>query len=458
MLAALSGLWRHTRGSVAPIVAVAMLMIPPMTAAVVDSAHAWNAKRTLQDALDAALLAVARADAESSTEINAIAGHYLDSNLAHRYGATLTQVTIKRVAEGHYTGTVSANVKTYFAGVFGIDHIAAGVDAEVKVSKSKLEVVLSLDTTGSMSGARITALKAAAHDFVDEMLDGEDIKIGIVPFARYVNIGMDNRNAPGFAIPNDSETCRMEMREKRINYRNCRTIHRSKTCYNDGVPFHCEWDDHECDYDTVMAEEEVCDRNKWKGCVGSRPDAWKTRDDNNPTYRIPGIMNESCGTPLVTMTDNRGPLISTIASLDIGEETYLPVGLSMGWATLSHRIPFVQGTNPASAPRELMRALVLMTDGLNTVSIYPSHNFTGHHEDDDTDTANAVTADLCRNIKADGVILFTIAFDVTDATVKSLLSTCATAPNFAFDAQGSGGLNKAFEDIAAALSRLRLSE
>jgi Flp pilus assembly protein TadG len=320
-------------GDIAPIAALAFLILTPLMAVAIDTSQTWAAKRGLQDALDAALLAVARERPENQSDIDAIAAAYVASNLSDRYGATITTLSIRRIDDGHYTGTATADVTTIFAGIFGMDTMQAGAEGDVKVDRSKLDVVLSLDTTGSMAGTRIAGLKTAARDFVDTMLDDnpEAVRIGIVPFARYVNIGMMHRNEPGFAIPADSRVCRMEWQTEYFNCTNCTSTEVTGTCYNDGVPYACSWTDQRCDCETRSVEREVCTDTIWHGCVGSRAAPLNTQDDN-ANIAIPGVMNRTCGTALRRLTNDASRLRDTIDDLDVGNETYLPVGLSMGWA------------------------------------------------------------------------------------------------------------------------------
>ena len=77
----------------------------------------------------------------------------------------------------------------------------------MRADSPPLEVILVLDKTGSMAGAKLEALKAAAAELVEQIMDGENVRVGIVPFAQYVNIGLDLRNEPGFLVPAEQEVC-----------------------------------------------------------------------------------------------------------------------------------------------------------------------------------------------------------------------------------------------------------
>ena len=499
------------RGAVAPLASLFIMVLAPLSGLAVDYVYAESAKRALQEAVDSALLAVARANPRSQSDIDRIGARFFQANLDGRYDFENISLRITRVDDGAFRGGATGEVNLFFAGLFGSSGMTAGVDGSVRISLTDLEVVLALDTTGSMMGQKLNSLKTAANGFITTMMRGDNVRTGIVPFARYVNIGLANRNEPGFDIPPDSRSCRTETRY-RNEERNCRMVRTPgggacqrevncreesytgrcditeeryvpRTCTNDGVSYECgavrtvvvgqqscrkqrrvcdtesftcpPGQERRCDTVSVPYEHTECENLRWEGCVGSRPEPFNTRDDN-PAVKIPGLLNRSCGAPLTRLTRSESTLRSAINRLVATGETYIPSGLSMGWATLSHRIPFTDGSDPASpGSRNLLRAIVLMTDGANTAS---KRSGRADHEGSNSGDANRVTSELCENIKGDDVILFTVAFEVSDAAIKNLLRTCATAPAYAFDAANAAELNSAFEDIATALSRLRLTE
>jgi Flp pilus assembly protein TadG len=443
------------QGAVAPLAALFIMVLAPMTGLAVDYIIATSAKRAMQDAIDSALLAVARANPRTQAEIDRIGQRFFDANLAQRYGVKSFTVQIRRVGDGAFTGDARADVPLFFAGLFGESGMTAAVDGDVNVNLTELEVVLALDTTGSMMGSKLSALKSAAGDFITTMSKGTNVKTGIVPFARYVNIGMANRNEPGFAIPADTRSCSMQTVRESYNCRNCRRIPRSGTCYNDGRPYTCSWTETRCDCDTREVTKNVCNTQTWNGCVGSRSEPLNTRDDD-PSVKIPGLLNVNCGAPLTRLTTSASTLRNAVNALNATGETYIPSGLSMAWAVLSHRVPFTQGSDPAApSNKNKLRAIVLMTDGANTASKRAGRP---DHDGGDVSAANSVTRQLCENIKDDDVLVFTVAFEVSDNTIKGLLRSCSTAPGYAYDASNPGELADAFEEIAVALSRLRLTQ
>lgn len=79
------------------------------------------------------------------------------------------------------------------------------------------------------------------------------------------------------------------------------------------------------------------------------------------------------------------------------------------------------------------------------------------HESLNKADADDKTSAICKAVKDEDIIVYTIAYEVTDAATKSLLQTCASGNNRYFNARNAKQLNRAFEEIAASLSELRIS-
>jgi hypothetical protein len=88
-----------------------------------------------------------------------------------------------------------------------------------------------------------------------------------------------------------------------------------------------------------------------------------------------------------------------------------------------------------------------MTDGENTVSMLSD----GTHDGSTRADADAATAAICANAKAQKIEIFTIAFMVTDTAAKSMLQKCASDSAHYFDASDASNFQIAFAKIAYAL-------
>jgi Flp pilus assembly protein TadG len=454
MIAKLGSIRRDRRGNVAMMLALAAPVLLMLAGLSVDFAFKMNAKALLQQSLDSALLAAARSGADSLSEKQEIALQFATSNLAGRYDAdTLTLTVSENPETGELIGLANVTVPNFFGGFFGAMSGDVGARSAVRADSPPLEVIFVLDKTGSMAGAKMTALKSAATDLVEQLMDGEIVRVGIVPFARYVNIGMGLRNEPGFDVPADGQSCSMQNVPTYSNPHNCTPVPVG-TCYNDGVAYQCGGGQ-SCQYDVTYQQQNVCNDIQWHGCVGSRDEPLNERDDDTATP-VPGLMNVWCGGNAITrLTNDKGTVTDAINELTAEDQTYIPAGLMMGWHALSHRPILPDGTDPSTIQGSVVnRAIVLMTDGANTAS---KDNNAATHWSGDVNSANNLTRDLCRNIKQDGVTVYTIAFDVDDPQIEAILRQCATAPDHAFDAANAAELSGAFQAVGNSLSRLRLS-
>ena len=102
---------------------------------------------------------------------------------------------------GSYQLQLSATgkVDTTFAAIWQ-PTMDIGSTAQMVWGMKRLELVLALDNTGSMSSSnKMTQLKLAAKDLLKTLQNAakkpDDIKVGIVPFATDVNVGTSNKNA-----------------------------------------------------------------------------------------------------------------------------------------------------------------------------------------------------------------------------------------------------------------------
>jgi hypothetical protein len=64
----------------------------------------------------------------------------------------------------------------------------------------------------------------------------------------------------------------------------------------------------------------------------------------------------------------------------------------------------------------------------------------------------------CENIKKTGITVMTVLFRVTKPDVMKRMEKCATIPPMAYQAKDETALKKAFEKIAAEVSRLKLTK
>jgi hypothetical protein len=358
-----------------------------------------------------------------------------------------------------FTVTIDGQLKTEFMFLAGISSVDVGARAEVNIGGNALEVALVLDNTASMnSEGRLDALKTAAKDLVKEVLATKDsgayVKIGIVPFSDYVNVGLSNRNQSWINVPPDTTTTQNVCNTEYPNATSSNCHKETGTWNNDGVPTPYTYD--VCDWAYGNPVTTCADQtwtNTWNGCVGSRSATLDTRIDSLGT-KYPGLLNTWCPQEVTLFNDDESLLDSRIDAMVGSGNTYIPAGILWGWNLLDSSQPLGSAkTDGWMTSQGGSKSMVIMTDGDNTLSAdYP------YHWGNDVTAANAKTAALCANVKKKNIVVYTVAFKVTNSTSKSMLQACATDSGKAFSADDSAALVQAFQDIAKSLVAMRLTK
>jgi len=201
------------RGNVAMLFGLSLPVLVLMTVGGVDIHRASTVRMNLQDALDAATLAAARSPYSEDEDLQEVGLRALRANLKAYPDIILLEAdtTFTLNDDAVVVASSRVNVKTLVAniflppyGQFMDDYLPVGAHSEVNRSSRNLEVALVLDITGSMSGSRIAALKAAARDLVDLVV--QDVqepyytRMSVVPYSIGVNMGSWANGARGTPI------------------------------------------------------------------------------------------------------------------------------------------------------------------------------------------------------------------------------------------------------------------
>jgi len=226
-------------------------------------------------------------------------------------------------------------IPTYFAGIFGRSGLDIGTASSALYSNRNLDIALVLDTTFSMNGSKMSSLKTAATNLVDTFDDfqNDNLRVSVVPFAQYVNVGLSRRNANWLDVPAD-EVINYTKRDV-VSRSNCRNVRRRGN--RDGVP--TSWTARVCDnvYGAPYTAQWTA---TWRGCVGSRFAPYHERAEFAGN-RIPGLLNKNrvkCGTEIRPLTKNMNQVKQTIDAMRAnGDQTYIPSGLAWGWRALDNR-------------------------------------------------------------------------------------------------------------------------
>lgn len=471
-------------GNFAIMTAIATIPLLLSVGLYVDYARQSSARSHLQALADGGALQLAGSRLTNEARLRALA---MDNIAANADPSTIKDVQIVKINQ------VSEKIELQLRGKIDTTFMRFGNIFEVGVqaaataergTNGQLEIALVLDNTYSMSegdgrgGTKMSALKTAATELVTNLLRDSrgKVKIGVVPYADYVNVGTSNRGASWLSVPADYEvssgprTC-----ETRTTQNVCTAYYPTTSCTRivDGVeePATCgggcqTWSTVSvtpflyCTGGTVT-------QYKWHGCVGSRMVGDTRLDDKSPMVPYPGYVNwvQLCPTPITPLTTNQSTVLTAIDQMQTSgpyyqPSTYIPAGLIWGQNVLSPQAPFREGASYDSRNVAPRKVAVLMTDGDNTLRFNVNDGthigFDSGRETYQRSLTDADTAAICTYMKSRKVEIYSVAFMVDNAQARTLLENCATDSQHYFDASDAGTLISAFKTIADSLSMLRL--
>lgn len=199
----------NTSGNFGIMFSVIMGLLVLGVGAAIDTAGITSEKARLQSMSDAATLAAAASGATELEELKKVVEASLKSNnyddIDFKWDLSLTQDGITLV--------VDANYDTRLMGIVGQDTLDVGAVSAAPLGGGlgALNMALVLDSTLSMQGDNMANLKIAATNLVDSIEDGgDDVHLSVVPFATYVKIDTQYRNASWANILADYDTAGTE--------------------------------------------------------------------------------------------------------------------------------------------------------------------------------------------------------------------------------------------------------
>ncbi|WP_417772351.1 pilus assembly protein TadG-related protein [Stappia sp.] len=441
--ARLAGFVRDRRGNIVIPFAIAAGLMIMIVGAGVDFSRGYTVKIGLQQAVDATALA-ANYDSNglSDAKIRERAEAYFNSIYKDPDG--IAPELLVSVEKGTVSVTAKTSVPTKFGGLLGLSALDVEVNSQTVVGKAVFDVAMVLDNSGSMRGSKMSTLKSAATDLtktlfaINEESDRKDrVKIGLVPFTSFVNIGPANQDATWMDREGKSP----------IHWKNFETR-------PNGTP-----DPAEFDRDALINGQpsrfslyKQLKYTSWRGCVESRPMPYDV-DDTAPTASNPATLyvpqfapdepddsnagwydyfsnsylydddgscdsrvrdvywregmerweyaqkrlckyrrqtrnygtswtrgpNYNCRTQELTdLTNNKSSVLNAINSMNADGNTNIHQGAVWGWRLLTPQAPFTSARDPEKEEEdtEYVRILIIMTDGDNTYGQQNSPNNT----------------------------------------------------------------------------------
>ena len=437
-------------GNVSIVFAGVMTMLLIGVGTAIDYSSMVSKRSEMQGVADAVVLAAVTSGYQTEGELKQFSNEYLVE-----LGYPDTSLTVELTSENTLIVSPTQEHQMFIMGAFGHDNSNISAISEAPLAgQAKANLALVLDTTESMRGQRMTALKSATAALLEELEKSneggeENVQVSLVPFADYVRISETNEGQNWLELQPDQEVTWKVLDEE--NSVNCRQV-------GEG-----ELRSTECD---EYVYEERTEYVEWEGCMASRPNGHHKTPDFFAGNRLQGfVAHGHCNaeySALEPLTPDLGALNVSVQALNTRGSTYIPAGLIWGWRTLDERAPFTHNLSPANESTQ--NVILLMTDGSNTVSLTGTKpDFDGiYHwgESDNPDRtkeeADMLSSELCTAIKQDGIRIVSVAFEVEDESTKSLLRNCATASSDFYDATNSGRLKQAFKEIGSGLNEIRL--
>ncbi|MFK7751453.1 MAG: pilus assembly protein TadG-related protein [Sedimentitalea sp.] len=307
----------------------------------------------LQYTLDRAVLAAA--DLDQTLDPSAVVADYLSKA---GLGDSLASVS---VSEGlgfrAVTASATAEVRTQFMHMTGIDVLDAPATSAAEERIDGIEISLVLDVSGSMnSNSRLTNLKSAGRDFIDNMVDNTQdgkLSISIIPYATQVSTPAAFLDE--FNVSDEHE------------YSNCVNFE-SSDFSNTGI-------------NTGQDLERTMHFSPWGNGDGR---------DNSPKELVNyPVCDDRTSREMLIMQKDRNTLKNFITNLSAWGNTSIDLGMKWGTALLDQSVqPVITelisdglvSSDFSQRPHaydsdETLKVVVLMTDGQNTSQYYIEDDF-----------------------------------------------------------------------------------
>jgi Flp pilus assembly protein TadG len=457
---------RHRGGNFAILFGLAASVLALAVGFAVNISQIYNAKSSLQGVVDAAVTSTARdltvgviKEADANTSVQA----FLDANSTAGI-LQADQIVLDRLTVDKTTNTVLADahldVGLYFP-IFGLgDTRRVTASTSALYSDKTIEVAMMLDVTGSMAADiraktnKIGDLQAAASEAVKDLLGNNRdpknprVRVAIVPYAEAVNTGgLANtvfvEQSGGSDVPPSIDApvsaSLPAARDK------CATERKDKDGY--------------ADYTSDSPYDQRRD-NKGKIYL-----AKVNRDDHMRTCPNPA---------LIPLTADEKSLTDTIGAFRAAGVTAGGIAAQWGYYMLSPswRSAIVDaglGKGPANFDqRKVAKVAILMTDGQFNTAFAGGRGAPKSQNAGQMSRGNA--ENICSNMKRDGIVIFTIGFDLNDPAMtvaerdeaKSVLQDCATTDTTAlkhyYEAATGTELSDAFNAIVQNIEKLTVTK
>lgn len=501
--------WRSRRGNFAIMFAMVFPALIAAVGAALDVTNIVTARANLQSALDAGMLAASRLeDKQQSRE--EVFQSFFKANVAGNQELKNPAATIaieESVTSIKAHGKATADVVLHFVWIFGLDAKVA-VNASTYQANDALEVVLALDNTGSMAGARIAALRTAATTLVNMLQTAKgksrDVRVSLVPFVTAVNIKGDGFDMSwidqtGLAPLNGANFVDRSnhlglFAKLGVAWKGCVEARPSPYNISDDapnpllpatlfVPYFAPDDpgvarapsssygNSATDWNNSYLDDMVTG-NDQTVLASTAKYASSTVKLVNETAPLTVGPNRACPTPVVPLTDDFDKVRAAVSQMKEwnGSGTNVSEGLTWAMRMLSPGQPFNQGKPFKTSG--VSKVVVLLTDGENVVygasnkftkSDYGSYGYLASGRFGSSSQSGAArnvddwVLSVCSALKDKEVQIYTVVLQADTAANRALYSACASSPSNYYPTDDVSQLNAVFTKIGASIAKLHLT-
>jgi Putative Flp pilus-assembly TadE/G-like len=441
----------------------------------VDMMRHENARTGLQQTLDRAILAAASMKQTRDPDV-VVKDYFQKAGMIDQLG----KVTYNKALDSRdVTAAASVPVQTFFMRLLDVNTLNAGAAAKAEEGVSNIEISLVLDISGSMRfGDQIGKLRVAAKSFFSQILTAEakeTTSINVIPYAGQVNVGPLLFTKLGGVRVHANSSC----------------LEVPASSYDDAgkvpsglaqVPHFMKWA-----IDTVTMDWGWCPKDNSAIIVAQNDKAkLDTFIDNIRLHDGTGTMT-GMKYGLMLLNPSMRSIFADLATAKVISDDFKD--RPKAWTT--------------SVGSDVQKYLIVMTDGAITEQARPK--YTGIRDTDtdtkdnenvngnpDPDTVDGVDHDLlnaqmeldnqpsgfratsiaaatnvtsfgkqCNLAKTNGVIVFSIAFNVTDSAARTQMQNCASSTSYYYNVPSSDdgtAIKNAFSSIARTIKQLRLTQ
>lgn len=410
------------RGTTALIFGMTLIPIAIAAGAAVDYSRAATGSTTVQNAVDATALLLAR-DASaglSDAELQMRGQEVFSASVKGQVQATFSPITVTRDPRT-ITVTASGTMKTAFMKIARFDEMQIAASSTAAWGVRKIEIAMVLDNTGSMrdrlgSGIKMDRLKEAAHQLLTDSQAAapspDAIKIAIVPFDTQVNVkGLDD----------------------------------TKTMVDFTIPKHVDgWG--------KVIWEGAKEKN-WAGCIMDREESgnWDVRDDapiagqKGSLYPAVVCANAGALAAIQPLTSDYKTLHAAVDRMTPSGNTNITIGTIWGLASLSSDAPLTQAE--AFGTPNVEKYMIVLTDGANTEN-------RGTGQTNYSAPIDARTRKACTAVKDKSIKLYTLLVGSGNA---ALLKDCSGNGGWFRQVNNAQDISASFRSILNDILALRLT-